>query len=238
MVGDRTSGTSSARSSGPAIDAVLADVARVGPYFAVGTDPDVEGHPLWRPLSELYGTALGEQVRTVQVRLGTGEPRVAASILFQGVAGRVCSPILAAAVLHGTVPALDPGRTYWRAASPGPVVLAAPGTAGLPADPATVRRLLAERHLRPLLRAVQAVTPVAEGLLWGNAASALVGACTVLARARPDRRAAAAGLVERLFTEPPLRGTGDFGPHGFRRRSCCLFYRVPGGGMCGDCALV
>ncbi|MGH3410268.1 MAG: (2Fe-2S)-binding protein [Streptosporangiaceae bacterium] len=24
---------------------------------------------------------------------------------------------------------------------------------------------------------------------------------------------------------------------GFRRHSCCLYYRLPGGGLCGDCAL-
>ncbi|MGB3523980.1 MAG: (2Fe-2S)-binding protein, partial [Mycobacterium sp.] len=23
----------------------------------------------------------------------------------------------------------------------------------------------------------------------------------------------------------------------YRRASCCLFYRTPGGGLCGDCAL-
>ena len=23
----------------------------------------------------------------------------------------------------------------------------------------------------------------------------------------------------------------------FRRRSCCLYYRLPGGALCGDCGL-
>ena len=65
-------------------DAALADVARVGPYFSVDTDPDVAGHPLWRPFTSLLGPALADQVATARVRLGTGEPRVAASLLFQG----------------------------------------------------------------------------------------------------------------------------------------------------------
>ncbi|WP_250213408.1 (2Fe-2S)-binding protein [Acrocarpospora catenulata] len=35
-----------------------------------------------------------------------------------------------------------------------------------------------------------------------------------------------------------LRGTGRFaGEPFFVRRSCCLYYRVPGGGTCGDCVL-
>ncbi|MGW5694872.1 (2Fe-2S)-binding protein, partial [Streptomyces asiaticus] len=38
---------------------------------------------------------------------------------------------------------------------------------------------------------------------------------------------------------PPLRDAGTLGtaPLGYRRRTCCLYYRVPGGGLCGDCVL-
>ncbi|GAA0345038.1 (2Fe-2S)-binding protein [Actinoallomurus spadix] len=220
------------------MDDALADVARVGPYFAVGTDPGIADHPLWRPLTALYGPALPDQIATVRVRLGTAEERVAASLLFQGVAGRLWSPALATAVLHGRVPELDPASTYWRAASPGPVLLAAPGAPASAADAAALRRVIVDGHLVPLVRAVRAVTPVAEGLLWGNAASALAGALTVLALARPERSAAASRLVGELLATPPLRAAGDLGPYGFRRRSCCLYYRVPGGGKCADCALL
>jgi hypothetical protein len=220
------------------MDEALADVARVGPYFSVETDPDIADHPLWRPLTALYGPALPDQIAAVRVRLGTTEDRVAASLLFQGVAGRLWSPALATAAAHGRVADLDPAETYWRAASPGPILLATPGAPALAADAATLRRVIVDDHLLPLVRAVRAVTPVAEGLLWGNAASALVGALTVLAMARPAHSGAGARLVEKLLDTPPLAGTGDLGPHGFRRRSCCLYYRVPGGGKCGDCALL
>jgi ferric iron reductase protein FhuF len=220
------------------VDAALADVARVGPFFAMDTDPDVAGHPLWRPFTELCGRALPDQIAAVRIRLGTDEPRVAASLLFQGVAGRLWSPVLAVAATHGVVPDLDPAHLYWRAMSPGPVLLAAPEAGGLPADASAVHRVVVERHLRPLAEAVRAVTPVAEGLLWGNAASALVGALAVLARARPESAKAGTRLVGELLDRPPLRGTGTFRPSGFRRRSCCLYYRVPGGGLCGDCALL
>ena len=219
---------------GLSVDAALADVARVGPFFAMDTDPDVACHPLWRPFTELCGRALPDQISAVRTRLGTDEPRVAASLLFQGIAGRLWSPVLAVAAVHGMVPDLDPARLYWRAMSPGPVLLAAPGMTALPADASAVRRVVVERHLRPLAEAVRAVTPVAEGLLWGNAASALTGALGVLAGARPG---VGARLVRELLDLPPLQGTGTLGPAGFRRRSCCLYYRVPGGGLCGDCGL-
>jgi FhuF 2Fe-2S C-terminal domain len=218
--------------------AVLADVARVGPFFALDTDPDLADHPLWRPFTELHGRALPDQIAAVRARLGTGEARVAASLLFQGIAGRLWSPVLAAAAGHGALPDLEPARTYWRAASPGPVLLGAPGAGGRSADPAAVREVVVERHLRPLVAAVIAVAPVAQGLLWGNAASALTGALAVLTTARPASAAPARRLVEELLDAPPLRGTLTAGPRGFRRRSCCLYYRVPGGGLCGDCALV
>jgi len=221
-----------------AVGAALADVARVGPYFSLDTDPSVAGDPLWRPFTALYGRALPDQIAGVRARLGTTESRVAASLLFQGIAGRLWSPLLATAVEHGVVPDLDPARTYWRAASPGPVLLAVPSADGVAADAATVRRVVIDRHLCPLVAAVRAVTPVAEGLLWGNAASALAGALTVLAQDRPATSRPGGRLVEELLGMPPLRDSGTFGPLGFRRRSCCLYYRVPGGGLCGDCALL
>jgi hypothetical protein len=214
----------------------LGDIAEIGPFFAVGIDPDVPDHPLWRPFTELCGRALPDQIAAVRTRLGTDEPRVAASLLFQGVAGRLWSPLLATAAVHGVVPDLDPDRTYWRAASPGPILLTVPGADALDAE--ALGRVALERHLRPLVTAVREVTPVAEGLLWGNAASALAGALAVLGGARPRYAEPAGRLVVDLLAAPPLRGTGVLGPAGFRRRSCCLYYRVPGGGLCGDCALL
>ncbi|GAB2831864.1 hypothetical protein GCM10027176_40160 [Actinoallomurus bryophytorum] len=223
---------------GLSVGAALADVAGVGPFFAMDTDPDTADHPLWRPFTALCGRALPDQIAAVRSRLGTDEARVAASLLFQGIAGRLWSPVLAVAAAHGVVPDLDPAHLYWRAMSPGPVLLSAPEARGLPADATAVRRVVVERHLRPLAEAVRAVTPVAEGLLWGNAASALTGALAVLVRARPGSSEAASRLVGDLLDLPPLEDTGALGPFGFRRRSCCLYYRVPGGGLCGDCALL
>jgi iron complex transport system ATP-binding protein len=252
-----------------ALDEALADAATVGPFFTVTRNPPGPG---LRPLTSLYGEALQAMITEVTERLGT-EPRVAASLLYQGIASRLWSPALATAAIHGVVPDLNPAYTYWQPTSPGPILLTVPPattvagdatdhlrtqtsrevtdrheTAGDPpaavghhreAEPAAaVRHAVVEGNLRPLAAAVRAVVPVAAGLLWGNAASALAGALAVLAQARPRHAAEARRVVDELLATPPLRDTGEFGPQGFRRRSCCLYYRVPGGGLCGDCALL
>jgi ferric iron reductase protein FhuF len=84
-----------------------------------------------------------------------------------------------------------------------------------------------------LTRVVEVLAPVVDGiglsprLLWGNVASALHAAPRVL-----ELPQAGAWAAE-LLAMPPLRGEmlGD------RRATCCLFYEVPGGGLCGDCVL-
>ena len=83
-------------------------------------------------------------------------------------------------------------------------------------------------------------------VLWGNVASSLSGAGRVLDPARPRSRPALLGLLGGLLAREPLAGTGRLlrleqdrpdTEWGFRRRSCCLYYRIPGGGTCGDCVL-
>jgi ferric iron reductase protein FhuF len=91
------------------------------------------------------------------------------------------------------------------------------------------------------------VVKLADGLVWGNAASALAGTLRA-GSLRPVQAAPITGLVGALLAMEPLAGTGFFTerpsggvlrPEAFRRRGCCLYYRVPpGGGLCGDCALL
>ncbi|WP_406285171.1 (2Fe-2S)-binding protein [Embleya sp. NBC_00896] len=227
--------------------AVLDRVARVGPYFAVrtGSVPDETG---FRPLADLYDReaphALADRVEDVRAKLGTDEVRVAASILFLGVASRLWSVALGAAVLGRGVPELDPASTSWRFPASGPVELWAPdpGWVRFTDDASAVGALhdaVMDRHVVPLAAATRAVVPVAERLLWGNAASALVGATRVLSAhvaARPELAASAEAFADGLLATGRLRGTGPRGTVGtFRRTTCCLYYRIPGGGICGDC---
>jgi hypothetical protein len=214
----------------------LQGVAGCGLYFAVSTGAVHE--PGWRPVRALYENpvVLARLVERVRIRLGTGQARVAASILFQGHAARLWSVSLGAVLRGGLLPDLDPDALLWRDQD-GSVRLhldRTKGWRGADLENALGCSVLDE-HLTPLLAAVHRLAPLSGRLLWGNAASALLGAARVLddAPVGPAR-----GVAERLLNHGPLRGTLEVQPEGgYRRRSCCLFYRVPGGGLCGDCAL-
>jgi hypothetical protein len=196
------------------------------------------------------------------------EVRVAASLVQLGLAGRLISLALGPAVLGGVVPDLGtvtPGRPagtpaergglWWQDVLGGPVPMALPRPRGRAADPGDLDALadlfvadVLDGPVAGLGRAVNAHTPLSAKILRGNVASALGGAVKMLSAAVPDRADAALGLANRLLAREPLAGTGAFvfqpddgGPRpgwAFTRTSCCLFYRVPGGGLCGDCVLV
>lgn len=220
------------RAGDAAVAAALRAATSVGAYFAVETGP--ADAPGW---IRLDAAGLASLTDSVADRLGTTERRVSASIMLQGLAARLVSPVLAG-LGRGIVLDLDPTTTAVqtrpgeamgvRCAQPGGWLADDPDV-GLVAD------VLLEQQLRPLVAAVATDGPVAAPLLWGNVASALVGAMSVLGGPTDS---VAARIVRELLDHGPLAGTGEFGPRGFRRRSCCLFYRTPAGGYCGDCALV
>lgn len=95
--------------------------------------------------------------------------------------------------------------------------------------------MLFERHLDPLAAALRRLGPISSGLLRGNAASALLGA----ARVFDSGGATTAGwlLARDICTDPRLSTAVRFSDTGYRRTSCCLYYRTPRSGLCGDCAL-
>lgn len=233
----------------PAPDRQPPDYARlaaVGPYFALDTSPGGRPPGGFRPLAELYGTGpdapLAARLPVVARRLGTDEPRVAASILHLGLAARFWSVGLGSAVLLGTVPTLV--DAWVRIPDQGPLDLWTPPEPAPPADGTAVGTLADRLHdavllgqLEPLAAAFRAFVPLSPRLLLGNAASALAGTLRVLDAHAP---VAARTLAQELLERPPLAGSGTLrtGPRGtaFRRNSCCLYYRVgPGAGLCGDC---
>ncbi|WP_234434867.1 MULTISPECIES: (2Fe-2S)-binding protein [Streptomyces] len=229
----------------PAPDRLPPDYGRlaaVGPYFALDTSPTGLPPEGFRPLSELYGTGpdapLAARLRVVAQRLGTAEPRVAASILHLGLAARFWSVGLGSAVLLGAVPTLE--HAWVRIPDQGPLDLWTPPEPARPAAGPLADQLhqaVLLGQLAPLAAAVRAVVPLSPRLLLGNAASALAGTLRVLDAHAPG---AARALVAELLERPPLAGSGTLhtGPRGtaFRRTSCCLYYRVgPGAGLCGDC---
>ncbi|MGH4012698.1 MAG: (2Fe-2S)-binding protein [Pseudonocardiaceae bacterium] len=223
------------------VTSALRRAADYGPFFEV--DLPVPGRRLrGTPLADLYRPAgrsdLEELIDHHARRLHTTERRVAVSLLFQGIAARLWSPVIGCAPA-GVVPDLDPAHLHWWRASPlglgtdRPAGWAAAGTAQ---HAELAARTVVQANLGPLAVALRRSVRISEGLLWGNAASALVGAVKVVGGGDVTR-----ALAVELLNREPLRGTTTAiptgGPLAIRRRSCCLYYRVPGGGMCGDCAL-
>jgi len=193
---------------------------------------------------------------------GDVELRVAASVTQLGMVARLIAPALAAQaaghqlalplagvwwqdVVGGPVPLSVPAPPAGLAASAGQSASAPPSagatqapSAGHPPDPLVT---LLEEVITPITAVTAGLAPVSPRVLWGNVASAINGAASQVARARPDlatnawATAAAVFQYPRLSTEP-----GPPGPS-FRRSSCCLIYRLApasrGGAYCGDCVL-
>jgi FhuF 2Fe-2S C-terminal domain len=229
----------------------LAEAATAGPYFTI--QPWSAGRG-WRPLGDLLTdpALLPERVgqaRTVMAgnagcATADVEPRVAASVVFLGLAAQLVSPLLGAAVLAGVLPRLTVAGLYWRPVASGPWPLATRAVDGAvlgarPAGPVAGRLAARMDGLTgPLASAFRDAFRLSGQVLRGNVGSAVAGAAGALASADPAQADRAAELAAGILARPPLRGTGEFGPdRRFRRRSCCLLYRVPGAGLCGDCVL-
>lgn len=228
--------------------------AEIGPYFAVEpTRPDGE----WLTLRSLIEdeTALSDRVVAARELLAERcgltveaiDLRATASIQFLGVAARLVSPALAVAVLTGAVPELDPDTVHWRPLDGGPVPMALSAASLTAAGPeedlaAQLYNGVIATCVAPLAAAVQRRFSLSPKIVWGNVASALGGAANMLGTARPDLAVRATDLVDRLLGQGKLVGSGRFvrstGRMTFLRNNCCLFYRVPGGGTCGDCVLI
>ncbi|PTR31767.1 iron complex transport system ATP-binding protein [Rhodococcus sp. OK519] len=219
--------------SSDTVTTILADLAGLGPYFTATTGDSGSGD--WRPVRDLYtdAAALADVVGHVGSRIGSTEYRVAASTLFLGYAARLWSLTLGGIVRGRILPDID--GLVWRDVD-GRIDLHVREPIGWEGGDLVdlARETVVDRHLAPMIAAIRAAEPMSERLLWGNAASALIGAARVL---DGETRTAAAGLAETILLDPRLVDTVDREGTGFRRRSCCLFYRTPVSGYCGDCVL-
>ncbi|WP_319452855.1 MULTISPECIES: (2Fe-2S)-binding protein [unclassified Mycobacterium] len=215
----------------------LTAAADIGPYFALHGDPaavTLSHRRLCEPqrLHSLL-SAIGE-------RIGTREGRVAASTLQYGLAARYWSLVLGAwrfgelvidlrglGYVHTAPDSVELTLTdvrAWDCTS-----FAADEVAELIVD--TVAAQLTNLHT-----ALRTVTRIADGLLWGNAASALVTAAHTVDVRRPSGELTAVTTAIRshplLSDRMVTTSTG-----GVRRRSCCLWYRTLDRTNCGDCPL-
>ncbi len=213
------------------IGAALADVASHGGFFAITVGGDPDG---WVPVHRCYDAGCHDLIQRTAAGYGTTDLRIGASLVQFSHASRLWSPALATAIAHGVVPELTDLQRRDTATE-----LRLPVPTGQPVDPDGLARqlytLVVEQHLEPLAAGLR--VKMAPRLLYGNTAAALVAAASQLVSARPQVRAETVALTETLLATGDLAGTGTMTGLQFTRRSCCLFYRVPGGSYCGDCAL-
>ena len=226
--------------------AVPERVARLGGYFAL----DTATGPGWRTLAELLDTAtLADRVGATRVAIAdfsgcapTAVPvRVAASSLQMAIAARLMSPALGSFAALRAVPMLTARSLRWRTAGHS-VTFGATGlewcdTGDAPAAAHAIDTALLDDALAPLIDRLHADVALSPQVMWGNVASSANGAVTVLGMTDPSLVSAGRQLVTALAGTHRLRGTAETADGTFRRRSCCLFYQAPHGGLCGDCVL-
>jgi hypothetical protein len=241
---------------------VIEEIAELGPFFAVQThSPGSSTMDPWQNMSALVQDPAALSGRVLAVRgllaaAGGQDPeaveiRVAASVTHLGLAARLLSPALAAAVLYGLLltPALRDIR--WQPVTGGPIpmsvsllALREPGRSGMPSTPQQLTSRLSHELLNGSLRELsEAMGPfsVSPHIMRGNTASAVNGATTMITAARPHLAKHARTITSLLLDHPLLRNAGTATAAGtFRRRSCCLIYRAAPdhrGALCGDCVL-
>ncbi|MFI0240565.1 (2Fe-2S)-binding protein [Streptomyces sp. NPDC016845] len=213
------------------VDDVLRDVAGLGGFFVLPAGGGV------RTGTAAFADGFAARAHEVNRRYGTSEKRIGWSVAHLGLAARLWSPLLACTVVHGIVPDLN--NLEW---ADGSSAIRLRGSAtGRPVDRLPDPAQAVYEQVAGPLAGLESTfdVKVAPRLLDGNVASALVGSAAVLLRARPDTGPALTRLTHALLGTGRLVATGDVtGPElTFRRRSCCLYYRAPGGGKCGDCCL-
>jgi hypothetical protein len=216
------------------ISVELAEVCSYNGFFALTVGGDAAG---WHPVGQSYADGCADLIDGTIKRYHSVESRIGASLVHLGHAARLWSPVLACVLGHGVLPDL----TDLQRADEG-AALRLPEPVGEPAlpSPELLYRVVVQNHMEPLEAGLR--VKLAPALLSGNIASALVGAARALLSARPDLRGPIVDTTESLLGTGRLAGSGTIaGPEvqdlDFKRRSCCLFYRLPRGGKCGDCPL-
>ncbi len=182
---------------------------------------------------------LEARVERVRAALGAGtdapvEQRVAASVTHLGMVARIIAPMIAVAALDEPPISVAAEDLWWQDELGGPYPLSVTAAA------TDVRPNLAGGIVGELTDAVGNGFGVSGRTLWGNVASATNSAARLIATTRPEVAVRALAAADGVLAEPRVEdGRLRAGPR-FRRRSCCLIYRVTGdrGAVCGDCVLI
>lgn len=223
----------------PSAETLGAQLDALGPF--VSADVHSGRRPLdgpWLPLAAMLdrgvfrrrvarvGGALTERA-PAGTRVGG---RVATSTTHLGLVARLVAVTIAVRTISPERPAIDWTTTQWQDTLGGPIPLAIlePTTDPEPLIPTPVERLTE-----------LAASSVGDHVAWGNVASGVNSAARLIATSCPGRAETAHQVADEILGDPRIEGgTLHSGP-GFRRRSCCLIYRLAGTptAACGDCIL-
>lgn len=239
-------------------------LAELGGFFTLATSPGPEALP-WAQV--LQPEPLGARLEAVRAALAGStrlpvadiDRQVAVSAAQVGIASHLWSVALATVVLHRWLPDLSARNLYSAPGLRGPLPLgvvdpdAGYAVPSLAEAVARVGEILVRGSLAELEQAYAQVGRTPLKVLTSNTASSLVGGARVLALHRPQHAAATWELTRELLTSTDLARAGrvvDPGslPAGvggamgspeeaFLRSGCCVFYRLPGHGLCPDCVL-
>lgn len=223
---------------------MFGELAAFGPFFAVQVhgSGDLIAAP-WQPMSGCaQAGGLSARVDATRAALAAGvqrqpgdiELRVAASIAHLGLVARIAAPAIAADVLGEQGISLRLHDLWWQDRLGGPYPLSVTA-----ADPEDAGGSPVDGAVRELTEAMARDYPVNAHILWGNVASAANGAAGMIAANRPALADAAQVAADRMLADVRVEGGALRAGPGFRRRSCCLIYRIAPGAdaFCGDCAL-
>jgi len=213
-------------------------VGEYGAFFVVAEATGAD----WFPYNDLLeddshrrssvAAARAMLAERAQVAVSAIDERATASIQHLGTVARLVSPLLAVAAAYGQAPRLSTTTVRWRALAGGPLEFAMLPDGFMPIE--DVLTVIVE----PLGAAFASTWHLSPHIIRGNVASALAGAAKMLGQARPQLRADGERIARALLAKPSLHDAGSWPADGeFRRNNCCLFYRIPGAGTCGDCVL-
>ena len=180
-------------------------------------------------------------------------PRTAVSAAQIGLVSRLWSVALASVALHDWVPALTLPQVLVDRShrNPSPLALRDPGSgravSGLEETVAAMEDLVVHGAVAAVTDACGKHGHTSGRVLVSNAASSLVSAARVVGGQVPGRAPFLDAVARTLLQLPWLAAGGGY-PCGtaeserrrpdFRRTGCCLYYRLPGHGLCPDCILV
>lgn len=204
-------------------------------------------------------------IRQSGLQLGTDRIDVAASLFILGWSYRVMALAVVSLATTGVVPDSDASHMAVGLSGPWPsrVSYVDPGAVIVDRGEVPLEELLSdarrsdavfrwlaaqaiEGHLGPMVAAVHSRFPVGARMLWGNvAASVATSFQEVRTLLGPWAEQAAANFL--AVAPPEVRAAGSFlsiehaGSEGWfwERRSCCLWYKVPGpwSNTCTGCSL-